>query len=89
MSTNQKLSMTSADYREAYELLRAAHTLLRVSYGACAAVYPMLNPDSTEIDAKQFSTMFGKMFDTIRITADKYLELSKSADKDSDKAVKS
>lgn len=67
--------MSSADLRETYEMLRAAHTLLRMAYGALAL---LTAPEKVE-QAKSFTESFDYVFRCIRAGAEKLLKQSKQA----------
>lgn len=61
--------MTENDRRESYEMLRAAHTLLRMAYG-CIALF---SPIDNEKDAKILSEHFNYVFKQIESTADGFI----------------
>lgn len=64
--------MSPSDARETYEMLRAAHTLLRMSFGACALIYRPSDKDA----AKRFSNKFDNVFKIIQNSAEDFLKLS-------------
>lgn len=63
------------DFTETYEMLRAAHTLLRMAFGALALI---TSPDKEE-EAKKFVESFNYAFRCIRSGAELVLEKSKQA----------
>lgn len=71
MQTN-KIEMSATDSRETYEMLRAAHTLLRMAFGATALISPVENEES----AKEFTSHYDYCFKSIADAASKFLALA-------------
>lgn len=72
----QKVEMSPSDLRETYEMLRAAHTLLRMAFGAVA----MFNSSIDEKEAKAVSGAFDKCFHVIGETAAALLSQAQKKD---------
>lgn len=68
--------MNKTDARETYEMLRAAHTLLRMAFGAVA----MSKQPKDKKEAESITKPFDKVFKTIGDAATYYLTIAESGD---------
>lgn len=64
------IKMNPSDARETYEMLRAAHTLLRMAFGAVA----MIKQPGTKSAARSITEPFDKCFKLIADGASFYLD---------------
>lgn len=69
--SNKTISMSESDARETYEMLRAAHTLNRMAFGAIA----MANSDDKG-KAESICKSFDIIFKTIADAAEFYIGMS-------------
>ena len=75
--------MKPEDARETYEMLHAAHTIMKMAFGACC----MISKPKDLKDAKNFTSKWRAVFKIITDSASAFLELAKTDLSASDSAV--
>lgn len=73
------------DALETAEMLRAAHTLARMAFGACTMCFDAMHPNSSakekKADAKVLNDVFNKFMGTIRASHEYYARIYASRPK--------